>query len=72
MAKIPTYRSKQLGFYGCSNEEGVKAVVMATKPDQARETLKKEGFKGYFRCSYMGNVRPRPSIIYVDEPKKVK
>jgi len=72
MAKIPTYRSKQLGFYGCSNEEGVKAVVMATKPDQARETLKKEGFKGYFRCSFMGYTRSKPSIIYVDESKRRK
>lgn len=67
MAKIPTYRGKQLVFFACRNDEGVLAVVMATKPDQARETLKKEGFKGYFRCPVMGAVRAKPSIVYASE-----
>ncbi len=67
MAKIPTYRGRQLGFYGCSNDAGRLAVVMATKPDQARDTLKKEGFKGYFRCSFMGYTRAKPTIVYANE-----
>ena len=67
MTKTPTYRGRQLGFYGCQNEEGVKAIVTATKPDQARKKLDKEGFKGYFTCSFMGAIQPRPTIIYADK-----
>lgn len=63
-----SYRGKKLGFYSCLNEAGIKAVVMASTPDQARRVLKKEGFEGYFTASFMGVIQNRPNIVFLVKP----
>lgn len=65
-----SYRGKQLGFYSCLNEAGVKAVVTASTPDQARWVLKKQGFKGYFTASFMGLIQNRPTVVFLVNPEE--